>query len=162
MPWLFYSRKSKVVHDVKTRVCLLQACLRRNNIQYGENFLKAELLALVKQNKSDPRYRIDQVTREAGHTVLRLPPYHCDLNPIELIWSQLKRYVAANNVTFKLPNVQQLAEGAFKTISVERWRPVCEHVKKIETDYWMRGNLCESEIEKFAINLEEDSSSEED
>ena len=144
------------------RVCLLQAWLRRNNIQYGENFLKAELLALVKQYKSDPRYRIGQVTREAGHTVLRLPPYHCDLNPIELIWSQLKRCVAANNVTFKLPDVQQLAEGAFKTITAERWRSVCEHVKKIETKYWTRDNLCESEIEKFVINLEEDSSSEED
>ena len=158
LPWLFSYEKGKILHDVKTCVCLLQAWLiRRNNIQYGENFLKAELLALVKQYKSDPRYRIDQVTREAGHTVLRLPPY-----PIELIWSQLKRYVAANNVTFKLPDVQQLAEGAFKTITAERWRSVCEHVKKIETDYWTRDNLCESEIEKFVINLEEDSSSEED
>ena len=116
----------------------------------------------MKQYKSDPRYRIDQLFREAGHTVLRLPPYHCDLNPIELIWSQLKGYVAANNVTFKLPDVQQLAEGAFKTITAERWRSVCEHVKKIETDYWTRDNLCESEIEKCVINLEEDSSSEED
>ena len=39
---------------------------------------------------------------------------------------------------------------------------MCKHVKKIETDYWMRDNLRESEIEKFVINLEEDSSSEED
>ena len=27
------------------------------------------------------------------------------------------------------------AEGAFKTITAERWRSVCEHMKKIETDY---------------------------
>ena len=27
----------------------------------------------------------------------------------------------------------------------------------IEVDYWTRDNLCESEIEKFVINLEEDS-----
>ena len=39
---------------------------------------------------------------------------------------------------------------------------MCEHVIKIETVYWTRDNLCESEIEKFVINLEEDSSSEED
>ena len=32
----------------------------------------------------------------------------------------------------------------------------------IEVDYWTRDNLCESEIEKFVINLEEDSLSEED
>ena len=73
----------------------------------------------------------------------------------------MKGYVAANNVTFKLLDVQQLAEGAFKTITAERWRSVCEHVKKILTDYLTRDNLCESEIEKFVINLEEDSSSEE-
>ncbi|KAJ8983152.1 hypothetical protein NQ317_016251 [Molorchus minor] len=24
-------------------------------------------------------------------TILRLPPYHCELNPIELIWAQKKR-----------------------------------------------------------------------
>ena len=35
-------------------------------------------------------------------------------------------------------------------------------MKKIEADYWTRDNLCESEIEEFVINLEEDSSSEED
>ena len=58
--------------------------------------------------------------------------------------------------------IQQLSEGAFKTITAKRWRSVCEHVIKIETDYWTRDNLCESEIEKFVINLEEDSSSEED
>ena len=104
---------------------------------------------------------VSKTTREAGHTVLRLPPYHCDLNSIELIWWQLKRYVAANNVTFK-PDVQKLTERAFKTITAERWRSVCEHVKKIEADYWTRDNLCESEIEKFVVNLEEDSSREED
>ena len=93
---------------------------------------------------------------------LRLPPYNCDMNPIELFLSQLKRYVAANNVTFEIPDVQQLAEGAFKTITAERWRSVCKHVKKIEADYWTRESLRESEIEKFVINLEENSSSEED
>ncbi|CAK1585278.1 unnamed protein product [Parnassius mnemosyne] len=29
---------------------------------------------------------------ECGVTVLRLPPYHCELNPIELIWAQAKGY----------------------------------------------------------------------
>ena len=101
---------------------------------------------------------VSKTTREAGHTVL-LPLWP---EPIELIWSQLKRYVAANNVTFKLPDVQKLAKGAFKTITAVRWRSVCEHVKKIEADYWTRDNLCDSEMQKFVVNLEEDSSREED
>ena len=119
---------------------------------------------LSKQYKSEPRYRINQVTREAGHTVLRLPPYNCDLNPIELIWAQLKRHVAASNVnvSFKLKDIKWVAEDGFKTITAERWRSVCEHVKKVEADYWVRDNLCESKLEKLVINLAEDSSNEED
>ena len=70
----------------------------------------------VKQYKSDPRYRIDQLFKEAGHTVLRLPPYHCDLNPIELIWSQLKRYVAANNVTFNYQMFNSLLKGHLRPL----------------------------------------------
>ncbi|KAH7978032.1 hypothetical protein HPB49_004259 [Dermacentor silvarum] len=33
-------------------------------------------------------YHVDVVVKAAGHDVVRLPPYLCELNPIELIWSQ--------------------------------------------------------------------------
>ena len=35
-------------------------------------------------------YVIDKIVEEAGHRVLRLPPYHCQYKPIKLIWAQLK------------------------------------------------------------------------
>ena len=54
------------------------------------------------------------------------------------------------------------AEDGFKTITAERWRSFCEHVKKIEAEYWARDNLGESKVEKLVINLAVDSSSEED
>ena len=59
---------------------------------------------------------------------------------------------------------RKIAEDGFKTIIAERLRSVCEYmyVKKVEAEYWTRDNLCESEVEKFVINLAEDSSSEED
>ncbi|XP_067654452.1 uncharacterized protein [Haliotis asinina] len=37
-----------------------------------------------------------------GWSGLRLPPYHCDLNPKELIWGIMKSDVGRQNVTFKL------------------------------------------------------------
>ena len=46
-----------------------------------------------------PKYKIDKLAKEYGYEILRLPPYHPDLNPIELIWSQIKSYVARNNIT---------------------------------------------------------------
>ena len=33
----------------------------------------------------------------AGHEVVRLPVGHCELNPIEMAWSQVKGYVKEHN-----------------------------------------------------------------
>jgi transposase len=46
-------------------------------------------------------------------TLLRLPPYHPELNAIEKIWALVKNWVAANNVSFKLDDVEQLARTRF-------------------------------------------------
>lgn len=66
------------------------------------SLLKPELLTISRdlrpQNKS---YVIDNLAKDNGHTVLRLPPYHCELNPIELAWAMVKGYVKQNNTTFK-------------------------------------------------------------
>lgn len=32
-----------------------------------------------------------------GHEVVRLPVAHCELNPIEMAWAQVKDYIKANN-----------------------------------------------------------------
>ena len=52
--------------------------------------LKDELLELCKNQKQEPVYVLDQILSQHGHLALRLPPYHPDLNPIELIWANLK------------------------------------------------------------------------
>ena len=57
---------------------------------------------------------------------------------------------------------RKIAEARFKTITAERWRSVCEHVKKLEAGQWARDNLCESEVEKLFVNLAEESSSKDD
>ena len=57
---------------------------------------------------------------------------------------------------------RKIAEAGCKTITAERSRSVCEHVKKLKAGQWARGNLCESEVEKLFVNLAEESSSKED
>lgn len=42
------------------------------------------------------QYVIDEAARDNNKIVLRLPPYHCELNPIELAWSAIKNYVKMN------------------------------------------------------------------
>lgn len=69
-------------------------------------------------------------TDEANQRVVRLPPYHCDLNPIELIWANVKQKVAAHNLGSR--DVKQLAEEAFNSITPETWKNCCNHVVTLE------------------------------
>jgi len=50
--------------------------------------------------------------------VIRLPLYHLDLNPIEKNWVIVKTRIGAKNVTFKLRDVQQLAEQNFAAVTM--------------------------------------------
>lgn len=60
-----------------------------------ESYVKTEVLELVKQNvHTFKKFVTDDTAEKSGNAVQRLPPYHCIVNPIELIWSLLKRYIA--------------------------------------------------------------------
>ena len=90
-----------------------------------------------------------------GHTVIRLPPYHPDLNPIEQIWGIVKTRIAAKNVTFKLRDVQQLAKQNFAAVTMEEWAAVCRHVKAVEEEYMSREHVMDSAMERIIINADD-------
>lgn len=125
-----------------------------------DHMLKAELLELVKQHKSFYEKKIvDEMAKQHGMVVLRLPPYHCELNPIELVWSQVKGYVAKNNKTFNLKEVRQLLQEAINNISEENWKNCVKHVvEKEEPRYWDIDDRME-EIAEVIINTGEGDSS---
>ena len=78
--------------------------LKRHGIAISEgNPLKA---TLCKMNKPEPTFRADSLIRQHGYDVLRLLPYHSDLNVIELIWANMKGYVGRHNLTFKMTDIK--------------------------------------------------------
>jgi hypothetical protein len=77
-----------------------------------------------------------------GHRVLRLPPYHPELNPIEKIWTLVKNWVAARNVSFKAKEVEKLTKERFEAVTVEDWSKICEHVDKIVAGILAKRTLC--------------------
>lgn len=101
----------------------MEAWLLSKKIPLSEKMLKVELYELIKQHKpAYKKYVIDETLQKHGQNVLRLPPYHREPNAIELIWADVKNWVAANNVTFKIEDVKQLAQRKFDNISVEDWK----------------------------------------
>ena len=84
----------------------LRNWLTKNNVQFPELALKDDLWALAREKASkEPRYKVDDLVRQYGHEVLRLPPYHCELNPIERIQATVKGRVGRQNVDKTLNGV---------------------------------------------------------
>ena len=104
---------------------------------------------------------IDELAKEKGVTVLRLPPYHCELNPIELIWAQVKGYVAGKNKKFKLSEIKLLLPEALATITPERWQSCIKHVEEVEEKMRRLDGIIDNMVEQFVINVGESSSEEE-
>lgn len=89
-------------------------------ILFALGMIEAKLITLLKQHKPPPKYVIDELASQAGHTVLRLPAYHCKLIPIKLVWAELKCFVARSNATFKKDKVKELFNQARSTYGVEK------------------------------------------
>ncbi|GBP26282.1 hypothetical protein EVAR_95450_1 [Eumeta japonica] len=94
------NKQSEFASTSNTKKADMQKWLREKGIQYRENMLKPELYNLIKLNKDlHKKFPMDNILAERNHSVLRLPPYHPDLNPIEMAWANIKGYVSSKNVT---------------------------------------------------------------
>lgn len=135
--------------------------LSNHNIPFTDDMFVPELYQLIKLYKPRLcRYLLDETVQKEGHTVLRLPPYHPDLNPIELIWADVKGFVASKNVSCNFSQVQKITEDKIASMGQEDWIPKCEHVKKIENDYLENEGGIDNFIDSFVISLEDDSDTE--
>ncbi|XP_047539029.1 uncharacterized protein LOC125072442 [Vanessa atalanta] len=140
----------------------IQKWLDENNIEYEEFFSKEELMCVVEKHKPDPIYVADDLLQQNGHEVLRLPPYHCDLNPIELIWSSAKRLIAKKNIGLSAADTEELIKETFANITASDWKTMTNHVINVEDKYRERDNNVT--LKEFIINVGSDndtSSSEE-
>ena len=84
----------------------------------------------------------------------RLPPYHCIFNPIELIWMWIKQKVAKGKKTFKSADVLTLMNKAVSAVTLDQWRNVCQHCKKLVNEFWVNDCLQEEVIGKRIVGLE--------
>ncbi|CAG2246402.1 unnamed protein product [Mytilus edulis] len=117
--------------------------LNKHGLKFDSKFTKPKLYEIIKSKKIAPT-----------------PPYHCDLNPIELIWGDLKGFIGKENSTFKLNDVKSLIQRGFEQIDSTKWLKSCDHVKNIiEPSYW-KNDAIQEEIQKIVIHIQSDSESE--
>lgn len=158
----YHSVKCEKIPNMSWKKNEIANWLKQKGFNADSSYLKKELLYIVEQEKGNyDKYVIDEMAKKENKTVLRLPPYHCELNPIELIWAQVKNHVAANNTTFKLADVKRLLEEGVEKVTEEDWKKCIEHVKKEEAKLWELDNLIEEMEESgpLIINVGNDDTS---
>ncbi|KAJ8909809.1 hypothetical protein NQ315_015302 [Exocentrus adspersus] len=89
------------------------------------------------------------MAKKDDEIVLRLPPYHCELNPIEMIWAQIT-------------NVKPLLIDALNKITEVNWKKCVDHVIKEEEKMSKLDGIMDDVIEPLIISINNDSDSDND
>lgn len=139
------------------------AWLTAKNIPCSSDLLKPELYKLISIHKEKfKKFNIDKILEEHNHTILRLPPYHPDLNPIEMAWASIKGYVAKKNVTNNITNIMKLVEEKVNSMGEQEWTALCDKVINIEEEYKKSDVIMDDLTEKIIIHVSDNESDEED
>ena len=129
--------------------------LDKHNIAYDAMDLKRDLFSKISAVNAKTVYRTDEVAHQFGHEVVCLPIAHCEFNPIELAWSVVKRHCRTQHKSFTLKEIEDLVPNGFEQVTPAMWSNFCDHVKKVEDEYWEKDGLIEDALEEFVIRLSE-------
>jgi transposase len=125
--------------------------LESNRVPCSCDSLKAELVEALKKLAPEPTYVIDEMARNQNHEVIRTPPYHPELQPIEICWGVVKNEVA-RNCKFTMKELGIQLELAWKKVTAETCRKVIKQVKKNEDKFWEEDAKLEKHVDKEGLN----------
>ena len=125
-------------HSPPTLLCSkkrIMEWLEQNKIYCRQDCLKPELVEILKKLAPEPSYAIDEIARSHGHEVIRTPPYHPELQPIETCWAVVKNHIARNS-DFTMNNLIEQLEFGFDKVTGKTCAKIIEKVRKIEDEFW--------------------------
>lgn len=107
-------------------------------IDFPQNAMKDEIWKIASQNLPQRRYHLDEYVLHHGHMIVRLPPYHCHFNAIEMVWSECKRWYDENIVkTNSAPeDVLRVWSEAINNVSPEHWKNYVNHTETVICAAW--------------------------
>ncbi|KAJ8969535.1 hypothetical protein NQ317_008615 [Molorchus minor] len=139
----YHSRRCEKIPTSSTRKQDMRDWLTSKGIAYEEQMIKAELLQLIASFRQnfDNKHVVDEMAVSQNKVVLRLPPYHCELNPIELIWAQIKD-----------EKVNSGSRGY--NVTEENWSNCVRHViEKEENRMWKLDGMIDQVVDSLIISV---------
>ena len=113
----------------------IRSWLEKNNFPVKEDCLKAELVDILTKVGPQPIYVLDEIANKEGHEILRTPPYHPELQPIETCWGILKNEIA-RNCDFTMNNLIQQLESAFDKVTAKTCAGLIRKIREVEDAFW--------------------------
>ena len=110
--------------------------------------LKAELMELCTRLAPVPEYKLDKLATHHGISILRTPPYHPELQPIEICWAVVKNYMA-EHCDFTMSGLRNNLPNAFAKVTSETCK---EAMTKVITQ---EDNRCPRSVVSFCFVLQE-------
>jgi transposase len=129
----------------------IQQWLEANKCHYNSDCLKSELIELLSKMAPEPSYEIDEIAQQYGHEVVRTPPYHPELQPIEICWGVLKNEIA-RNCNFTMKNLEIQLENAFNKVTGETCKKIIKGIKAVEDKFWEEDAIMDEREEDFTRN----------
>lgn len=154
----YHSRILNKIPNISTKKEDILKFMRNKNMEIPVKIpIKRELLKSIKEQNFKNEYVIDNLANIHGHTLLRLPPYYCIFNPIEMVWAAIKKRLRKcnNSPTLSAIVVDHIRQVVNDIDNTDLWKNCVRHVIEKENEYPTL-----SPIAPIIIQLNNDSSSE--
>jgi len=125
-------------HSAPTAKCKkekIRFWLEQNNIPLSDDCLKVEMVEVLNKIAPSPTYIFDEIAAKYGHEILRTPPYHPELQPIEICWGVVKNQIA-RNCDFTMANLMAQLEDALSSVTAKTCSGLIKKVRKVEDRFW--------------------------
>jgi len=113
----------------------IKSWLEANGFPFSEDCLKAEMIDALNKLAPTPTYAIDEIAQKQGHKILRTPPYHPELHPIETCWAVVKNDIA-RKCDFTMANLMTQVEQSFDKVTTKTCVGLIKKIRKVEDAFW--------------------------
>ena len=116
---------------------------------YDTSRMKLEEMRKILAEHNDfknEKCRVDTFLTSCGHTCVFIPKFHCELNPIERVWSQSKRYTRAH-CDYTIASLRRSIPEGLRSVSKEN---IANYVRR-RRNYmfaYLEGSAVGSELEE--------------
>ncbi|KPI99239.1 hypothetical protein RR46_05423 [Papilio xuthus] len=132
----YHIRRPDIIPNWQWSTNDIERWFSTSGLEYYENSSKVLLLHTIKEAKIEqPPFIIDTMAMKYNIEIIRTPQFHYDLNPINVIWAEIKKIVAKRTL-----NIEHLREIVDSVIcdksSIEKWRTSIQYVLDLEENYY--------------------------